>query len=154
MHLHIVGAKTAKKSTPGEAPQSLVYIPGRAVAKSASISNTDKITGWTNGDEYLIFEGEINGGTYSAELVHALSRNLYGGPFDHVSALLTIGEETHTVGEEKYRYAVSRTGTENTHVVRDAGIFTLPCGKVRIILENTENAENIPVIEVRLKALQ
>ena len=154
LHLHIAGAKSAKRSTPGEAPRDLVYIPNRAVAKSAAISNTDKITGWTNGDEYLVFEGEVNGGTYAVELVHALSRNLYGGPFDHVSALLTIGEETHPVGEEKYRYAVSRTGTENTHVVRDVGAFTLPRGTVRIILENTENAENIPVIEIRLKALQ
>ena len=154
LHLHIAGAKSAKKSTPGEEPRSLAYIPGRAVAKSAAISNTDKITGWTNSDEYLVFEGEVNGGTYAVELVHALSRNLYGGPFDHVSALLTIGGETHSVGEEKYRYAVSRTGTENTHVVRDVGTFTLPRGRVGVILENTENAENIPVIEIRLKALQ
>ena len=118
------------------------------------ISNTDKISDWTNNDEYLVFEGEVKGGVYEAELVHSLSRRGYEGKVEAISALLTVGEETHAIGEEKSRFAVSLTGIDNTRVVRNAGKFTLPKGKVRVILENTEDAQNIPAIEIRLTRIE
>ena len=151
LHLHAVGARVAKKSAPDIQPRPLVYNATRGMSEDeVMISNTDKISGWTNNDEYLVFEGEVKGGVYEAELVHSLSRRGYEGKVDAISALLTVGEETHAIGEEKSRFAVSLTGTDNTRVIRDADKFTLPKGKVRIILENTEDAQNIPAIEIRL----
>ena len=155
LRLHIAGAKAAKKSAPDLPPQSLRYNATRKVAENEIlISDTDKISGWTSNDDYLIFEGEIKGGTYKAELVHSLSRRGYGAKVEFLSANLTIGNATHPVGEEICRFAVSRTGIDNTRVVRDGGEFTLPKGKIRAILENTEDAQNIPAIEIRLNRIK
>ena len=155
LHLHIAAAKKAKKSAPDTPAIPLKYNATRSMAEDElKISNTDKISDWTNNDEYLVFEGEVKGGVYEAELVHSLSRRGYEGKVEAISALLTVGEETHAIGEEKSHFAVSLTGIDNTRVIRDAGRFTLQGGKIRAILENTEENLNIPVIEIRLQRIE
>lgn len=150
--MHICYAKKASITDSNEV--ELVYNTEHTILPGgAFINNTDKLSGWTSTEEYLVFEGEVKGGEYEAELVHALGFGAGGPPVEKVHAKITVNGISHKVEGEKYRRIASKTGMDNTHVVRGAGIFALPKGKVRVILENLAEGEGIPVISVKLNRI-
>ena len=150
--MHICYARKASISNSDGIP--LVYNPSHTMLPGgAFINNTDKLAGWTSAEEHLIFEGEVKGGEYEAELVHALGLSATGPMIEDVSARITVNGISHEVEGEKYRKVASKTGMDNTHVIRSAGKFTLPGGKVKVILEKLTEGEPIPVISVRLNRI-
>ena len=152
--MHVCHAKKASRSNPDTAPTPLVYNTEHTILPGgAFINNTDKLSGWVSTDEYLIFEGEVKGGKYEAELVHALGLSATGLLVERVQARITVNGIPCDVGEEVYRRVASKTGMDNTHVIRSAGILTLPKGKVEVVLEKLADGDCIPVISVRLNRI-
>ena len=85
--------------------------------------------------------------------MHALGLGATGPLVENVRARITVNGISHEVEGEKYRKVASKTGMDNTHVVRSAGKFMIPKGKVRVVLENLSDGDSIPVISVRLNRI-
>jgi hypothetical protein len=152
--LGISWAKKINKNTPDALPETLVFESDQYsedyATHGVAIFRTDRIFNWFDTNEQLVWDAEVKeDGIYEAEVVHALGLVSWGATVTKIDLVLSVGAEFHNVGEEKKRYTISRTGQDNTMIVRDAGSFRLTAGRHRFILENLSDNNDVPLIGVK-----
>ena len=156
--LGISWAKKINKNTPDMLPENLVFESDQYSkdygTHGVAIFRTDRIFNWLDKAEQLVWDAEVKeDGLYEAEVVHALGLKAWGKTISKAELALSACGDTHNVGEEKCRYTISRTGQDNTMIVRDAGVFKLTAGKQRFVLENLADDNDIPLVGVKFNKI-
>ena len=139
-----------RRSAPDAAPEKLSridYVDGKRYADSLAVCCLGTTFSWLSSDEVMLFDAEITqGGIYEAELVHAANI-----PSDwKIEFSLSVNGQSAKVGEEKRRFAISKTGSANSMVVREIGRFELAKGIHRFTLEKLCDDYDLPIVEIRL----
>ena len=127
------------------------FLNGVASCDSLSVNSSGMGFSWHCSDEVMVFDAEITkDGTYEAELIHLpADQDVSTLPFS-----VAVDGVTNSVQGEKRHFAISKTGSFNSMIVRDAGKFDIKRGKRKITLKKLFDESDVPIVELRLKRIK